>query len=281
MTRYRMLVANPPHGAVDPDRAGATLGLAPTQFLGKARYTIPEIWFADQDPAVVDACKAQLEAAGCRVLPLDVGELTSVPERSRVRTFEFDDNGFVAHCEGGDVTVAYHRPLVGIFCRPREPGPDVGARRSRRTSSMLSYRDRLLEAAGGGGGVAGEAADFVPFLDLFVFDGTATGRIAVFQNTVSFSGLGRVEPRAANNMQALVESCEGHFVRARFDRRLVGMRVRNRWGEPRPRGAEHRAGYSFASPGLLELLGSEDPRLAEISQPELSSRLAYLTQRAT
>jgi len=281
MTHYRMLVANPPHGAVDADRGGATLGLAPTQFIGKARYTVPEIWFADHDPGVVDACKAQLEAAGCRVMPLDVGELTSVPPRSRVRTFEFDDNGFVAHCEGGDVTVAYNRPLVGIFCRPREPGPQAGARTSRRTSSMLSYRDRLLEAAGGGGGVAGDTADFVPFLDLFVFDGATTGRIAVLQNTVNFSGLGQVEPRAANNMQALVETCEGHFARARFDRRLVGMRVRSRWGEARPRGAEHRVGYSFASPGLLDLLGSVDPRLAEISQPELSSRLAYLTQRAT
>jgi len=146
---------------------------------------------------------------------------------------------------------------------------------------MLSYRDRLLEAASGGGNVTGDASEYVPFLDLFVFDGATTGRIAVVQNAVNFAGLGRVEPSAASNMQALVESCEGHFVRARFDRRLVGMRVRSRWGESRPRGAEHRVGLSYASPGLLELLGSVDPALAEISQPELASRLVYLTQRAT
>ena len=279
MSRYRLLVANPPHGTLDAERGGATLGLAATQFLGKARYTIPEIWFADADPAVVDACKTQLEDAGCRVIPLDAGELTAVPDRRRVRTFEFDEQGFVAHCESGDVTVAYDLPVVGIYCRPREPGPDVATARGRRTSAMLSYRDRILEATGSAGGAVGDAADYVPFLDLFVSNGATTSRIAVLQNLVNFSGLGRVEPRAASNLQALVEGCERRFARSRFDRRLVGMRVRARSGEPRPAGAEHRLGYSYASPGFLQLLGSVDPALAAISQAELASRLAYLTQR--
>jgi len=279
MTRYRLLVANPPHGAVDAERGGATLGLAPMQFLGKAHYPIPEIWFADSDAAVVDACRAQLADAGCRLTLLDAGELTTVPQRRRAHTFEFDASGFVVHCDGDDVTVAYDRAVVGVYCRPREPGPG-GVARERRTSSMLSYRDRILETAGATAGGAEDPADYVPFLDLFVPNGTTVSRIAVLQNAVNFAGLGRVEPRAATNMQTLVESCESRFTRARFDHRLVGMRVRNRSGEPRPAGAEHRLGYSFASPALLEVLGSVDPLLATISQPELSSRLAYLTLRA-
>lgn len=281
MTGYSLLIANPPHGAVDAERGGAWLGLTAQQFLGKARYGVPEIWFADSDQAVVAECRAKLEAIGCRVAVLDAGELTTVPGRSRVRSFEFGEEGFVAHLDDGEIVVAYDDPMVGIYCRPRElvrvPGQ---AARGRRTSSMLSYRDRILEASGGTEQPP-DSVDHVAFLDLFLLDEGPANRITVLQNAVNFAGLGRVEPRAATNMDNLVATTESRFARGTFDRRLVGMQLRSRLGGARPPGAEHRQGFSFGSPGLSRLLGSVDESLADASQAEISSRLAYLTRRTS
>jgi hypothetical protein len=279
MTSYSLLIANPPHGAVDAERGGAWLGLTAQQFLGKVRYGVPEIWLADEDSAMVAECRSRLEEAGCRVAVLDARALTRVTERSSVRSFEFGETNFVAHLDEYDVEVAYDEPMVGVYCRPREPAPDLGhAARGRRTSSMLSYRDRILEGSGSGAG-AREAEDHVAFLDLFLTNGATAGRITVLQNAVNFAGLGRVEPRAATNMDNLVGTSENRFPHGRFDRRLVGMRLRSRMGGMRPPGAEHRHGFSYASPELVRLLGSVDERLATVSQPEMCSRLAYLTQR--
>jgi hypothetical protein len=79
-------------------------------------------------------------------------------------------------------------------------------------------------------------------------------------------------------MEALVGSCEDRFGRGHMDRRLVGMRLRAR-GHFRPAGSEHRRGFSFASPGLTALLAAVSDGLDHVSQPELSARLAFLTQR--
>jgi hypothetical protein len=60
-----------------------------------------------------------------------------------------------------------------------------------------------------------------------------------------------------------------------MDKRLVGMRLRARLGRRAP-GAEHRRGFSFASPGLLALLAALEQGLERVTQPELSTRLAFL-----
>jgi hypothetical protein len=62
------------------------------------------------------------------------------------------------------------------------------------------------------------------------------------------------------------------------DRRLVGMRLRTRVSRRAP-GSEHRRGFSYASPGLLALLAALERGLDHVSQPELSTRLAYLSRR--
>jgi hypothetical protein len=91
---------------------------------------------------------------------------------------------------------------------------------------LFSYTDRVLE--GGSAVVASEDVDDIPFLDLFLGGDGAAQRLTVMQNAVSFAGLGRMQPRAAANMEALVGSWEDRFGRGRVDRRLVGMRLRAR-----------------------------------------------------
>lgn len=279
MAGYRIVVSDPPQERLNADAAARHLGLTPEQFAGKVAYPVPEIWFAHPDPLRVQETTVALRDAGCRVRVVGAESLARFPARRRVRAFSFDAAGFVAHLDDGDLTVAYDASLVAVFCRPRESGAErVTVPRARRSSALFSYRDRLLES----GPIAAPAADVgddTPFLDLYVGANGSSHRLTVLQNAVSFAGLGRMQPRAAANMEALVGSCEDRFGHARVDRRLVGMRLRAR-GSVRPPGAEHRRGFSFASPGLSALLAAVAEGLAHLSQPELSTRLAFLTQRS-
>jgi hypothetical protein len=279
MAIYRLVVSNPPQAAVKAEEAARQLGLTPEQFRAKAAYVVPEIWFAHPDRERSEDTARALEAAGCRVAVTWSDTLVGFPARQRVRGFSFGDTALVVQLDGSEVAIPYDEPVVAVFCRPREQPPDlVQTGRPRRTSQMLTYRESLLEAAPViGAPREGDAS--VPYLDLFIANGGgAARRFTVLQNAVSFSGLGRVQPRAATNMEALVGSCTDRFARATFDRRLVGMRLRHR-GNARPAGAEHRRGFSYASPGLHALLMAVGQHLEGISQPELATRLAFLTLR--
>lgn len=277
MARYRMVVSDPPQGRVNADEAARHLGLTPEQFAGKAAYPVPEIWFAHPDPLRVQETAVGLQDAGCRVRIATAESLARFPARRRIRAFSFDAAGFTAHLDGSDVTVPYESAVLAVYCRPREVSERTSAARPRRSSGFLSYRDRLLESGPPPVG-ADDDFDDTPFLDLFVGTNGSSDRLTVVQNAVSFAGLGRVQPRAAANMEALVGNCEDRFGQTRVDRRLVGMRLRAH-GSVRPPGAEHRRGFSYASPGLSALLSTVADGLQRLTQPELSSRLTYLTHR--
>jgi hypothetical protein len=279
MGQYRLVVSNPPQPDLVADQAAPILGLTPEQFVAKARYPVPEIWFAHPDRERADDVARALTGAGCRIAVFDSTELVAVPPRSRVRSFSFTDRGFVAHLESGDAEVDYEAQVQAVFCRPRETPPDIsGGARMRRSSSVFNLKDRLVEAGASGGEESASDEEAVPFLDLFIPVNGSIRRFTVLQNAVSFSGLGRVQPRSADNMEALVGSCEDRFGADHVDRRLVGMRIRAR-GSQRVPGSEHRRGFSYASPGLRALLGALDRGLEHVSQPELSTRLAFLTHR--
>lgn len=286
MGNYRLVVSNPPQLDVSSDRAAPLLGLTPEQFDAKVRYGVPEIWFAHPDAERASDVARALTEAGCRVALFDSKELADIPSRNRVRAFSFTDHGLTAQADTGATEVEYDAPVDVVFCRPREAAPDLGltSRRSR-SSSFFSIKDRLVETSpsrtsGSSAEVGVAEDDAVPFLDIYVPHDGIVQRFTVQQNAVNFSGLGRVQPRAAANMEALVGSCEDRFGNGRVDRRLVGMRLRQRSRRRAP-GSEHRRGFSYASPGLLALLAALDPELANVSQAELSSRLAYLTHRHT
>jgi hypothetical protein len=209
----------------------------------------------------------------------DSGEFVAVPARRRVRSFSFTETGLMAHAEEEEAEVEYGAPVHAVYCRPRETASDRPSGGSaRRSSSFFSLKDRLVETSAAAMEEGPEADETVPFLDLFLPLNGAVRRLTVQQNAVSFAGLGRVQPRAAANMEALVGSCEDRFGAARVDRRLVGMRLRTRVTRRAP-GSEHRRGFSYASPGLLALLAALERGLDHVSQPEICTRLAYLSHR--
>jgi hypothetical protein len=279
MTRYQLVVSDPPQRGANADAAARYLGLTPEQFLGKASYPVPEIWFAHPDQVRVQETAQALRVAGCRIRVVPAEAIARIPARRRVRAFSFELSSFVAHCDDGDVAAPYDGPVVAVFCRPREHGVErPSGLRPRRSSAFFSYKDRLLESGPAAPATLDEPED-TPFLDFYLGGDGASQRLTVLQNAVSFAGLGRVQPRAASNMEALVGSCEDRFGQTRVDRRLEGMRLRAR-GSVRPPGSEHRRGFSFASPGLSSLLASVAGGLDGVSQPELAARLAFLTRRA-
>ena len=275
MGHYTIVVSNPPQNGIDADRAAPLLGLTPEQFVAKAQYAVPEIWFAHPDQGRAGEVARELRAARCRVSVVDSGDLVKVPPRTRVRSFSFTDRGLVAHLETEEAVVAYDHPVRAVFCRPRESADRTSLPGARRSSSFFSLKDRLVEPGSSTLTESGPEEDAVPFLDLYLPESDAIRRYTVQQNAVNFSGLGRVQPRAAANMEALVGSCEDRFGADRVDKRLVGMRIRSRLGRRAP-GAEHRRGFSYASPGLLALLAALEQGLERVSQPELSTRLAFL-----
>jgi len=274
MGHYTIVVSNPPQNGIDADRAAPLLGLTPEQFVAKAQYAVPEIWFAHPDGGRATEVADALRGARCRVSVVDSGELVKVPPRARVRSFSFTDRGLVAHLETEEAMVAYDQPVHAVFCRPRESADRTSLPGARRSSSFFSIKDRLMEP-GSALTDATPEEDSVPFLDLFLPANGHTRRYTVQQNAVNFSGLGRVQPRAAANMEALVGSCEDRFGPDHVDKRLVGMRIRAKLGRRAP-GAEHRRGFSYASPGLLALLAALEQGLERVSQAELSTRLAFL-----
>lgn len=278
MGHYTLVVSNPPQNSLDIDQAAPLLGLTPDQFVKKAHYAVPEIWFAHPDSERAREVAQALREAHCRVSVFDSGELVGVPPRSRVRSFSFTERGLVAHMEDTQAEVAYEVPVQAVFCRPRPSGERTSHPGSRRSSSFFSLKDRLVETGATTFGETVDGDDSIPFLDIYMPINGEVRRLTVQQNAVNFSGLGRVQPRAADNMEALVGSYEDRFGEERLDKRLVGMRIRARLSRRAP-GSEHRRGFSYASPGLLALLAALERGLEHVSQPELSTRLAYLSQR--
>jgi hypothetical protein len=275
-----LVVTNPPQSGVVPERVAPLVGLTPEQVSAKVDYRVPEIWAADADVRRMEDAAAGLEEAGCKVVVMSSDELLEVPPQNRVRSFSFTDDGLVADVDGRDVPVPYLESVIGVFCRPRErPSGRVSAPRAARSSGLFSLRDRILET--GSGATAAPDEETSPFFDIYVRSGSTPTRISVVQNSVNFAGLGRLQPRAAANMQLFVERCEDRFAHASVDRRLEGMRLRRDGRSKRVPMSEHRHGYSFASPGLNALLSQLSPTLEGITQPEFSTRLAYLTRAHT
>ena len=102
----------------------------------------------------------------------------------------------------------------------------------------------------------------------------------------SFPPLPADLPHGLSAIRNLVVECENRFEEAYFDHRLVDMRIRGtapvvtETRPSQPPGTPPRTGFSYATEALAGLLGSLSPDLKHISQPDLSSRLAYLTNRA-
>lgn len=275
--QIRLIISNPEHKPTDHEAAARLLGFELATLEGKARYGVPEIWFAGE-PGPTDDTAQALVARGFRIAVVSGRKLARVPSPEAVRTFAFGDDAMTLETDQGAVELPYTTPVAIVVGRPHEPATaGLTARRASRSSwSGLPTVDELVRGQSGASmpGAAPENA-YQPFVDLYAVNQEGIHRYAAVLGLVRFHGLGaKVKIRAADNLEAYADELELRFTNSRTDRRLVDLVLR----EPNPpRPDDRRAGYSYATPRLRELLESIDPDLARLPQPDLVSRLVFLT----
>jgi hypothetical protein len=266
---------------VDAAEAAPHFGLAAAEVRMKANYGLPEIWFAGEDEAKLQDTSAALEAVGFKSVLVAGSDLVEVPEQSPAVSFVFTDDGLSLEGDDSGWTMAYDVPTLAVFCRPRGGALDARQPSKSITSQFLSSgRMGIGRPSPGSGQVdAGPSA----FLDFYLSSDTGLLRISIVQEITSFSQLPGDPSSGLSPMQNLVAECEDRFENVHVDRRLEDMTLRGATrvvteGAAPP--GPTRAGFSYATEALAGLLGSLSPDLTDISQPDLSSRLAYLTSRS-
>jgi len=165
-----------------------------------------------------------------------------------------------------EVTVGYSDSVIGVFGRP-EPPEEPG----RSNLGRMRWHAPML-------GGAPVAPGFSPFLDLYVESDEGVLRLPIVDGGTKVAGLHQ-DLTGPSGIFRVVTECEARFDGLQCDRRLVGMRTRLAQVAAGG-GASRRSGFSFATTGLAGLLASVSPELRDISQVDLSSRLAYVTARA-
>lgn len=277
--QIRLIISNPDHDPTDHEEAARLLGFATETFEGKARYGVPEIWFAGA-PLPTDETAQALIARGFRIAVVGSGKLARVPNSQLVRSFSFGEAAITMEIEGDGepVELPYQTHVAIVVGRPHESAvATLKARRSSRPSwSGLPTVDELVRGQSQGSLPGSSPEDsYQPFVDLYAATSDGIQRFSAMLGMVRFHGLGKkVQIRATENLDVYADELESHFPKSRTDRRLVDLVLR----EPNPpRPDERRTGYSFATPRLKELLQSIDPHLAALPQTDLASRLVFLT----
>jgi hypothetical protein len=265
-----LLVSNPPHGAVDARRAAPPLGLTPAEATLKLHYPVPEIWLAFDARAEAENTATELGAAGLHVTLVGAEDLGSVPPRTEVRSFAIHEAGLVLLSDQR-TTIERVEPLIAVFCAPREAGPAEGrAPGGRPSEPMRAVGDHTA------------AQDTRGFLDLYLTRQGSLRRLAVVQGVTDFSGFGEAAlPSPAGNLIKFVAEVESHFTNAKVDRRLALLQARRRTTATgvHARPGPSRKSFTYGTTELKQLLGGISPELEDVSEYELSSRLAYLTRR--
>ena len=278
-TRH-LLISDPPHGDVDAAGAASHFGLAAAEVRMKANYGLPEIWFAGEDEAKLLDTGAALEATGFSCVLVAGSDLVEIPGQSPAVSFAFTDEGLSDERDDSGWMMAYDTPALAVFCQTRGGALDVKAPTRSATSHLLKLGRMGAGRPSLGAGPVEEGA--LPFLDLYAPSDNGLLRISIVREITSFSGLPANPSAGLPPMRHLVAECESRFENVYVDRRLEDMTLRGSarvvTGEARPQPT--RMGFSYATEALAELLGSLSPDLREISQPDLSSRLAYLTNRS-
>ena len=278
MGAQHLLISDPPHGDVDADAVASYFGLTAAEVRMKANYGLPEIWFAEEDEAKLRETAAALDAAGLDTVLLAASDLVEIPPLSPVESFAFTDTGLWFRRDDSGRTIPYDAPAIAVFSQPQADAQDARSTTGSFTSQLSSSgRMKLRRGSSGGGQVENATA---PFLDVYAHSDTGLLRISIVRDLTDFSLLPADLTQGLATMQNLVAECERQFENTHFDRRLVGMRVRGLATVATRPAESRRIGFSYATQALSELLGSLSPDLRDISQADLSSRLAYLTGRA-
>lgn len=240
-----LVVSDPPHGNVDVGHVAETLGLGVEDARLKVGFAAPEI-LAASDPERARELATALTASGMRVDLIDGYDLAEVPWPALASSLHFGPAGLVVAVDGETVELAYDRPLLGLTCLPprqvaREPAP----------------------GANGRGPELADALEWTPHVDLYFGAGGAPRRISL-----------------ARDVDDVIAECAERFDRLDLDRRLDGVRPRQRFvaGEA-DFDMDLRKAFSFGTLLLRQVLESISSDLRDIPQYEFASRLSYVMRR--
>ncbi len=292
MSRWTLLVSNPPHGEGDLSGAVPWLGLTPAEAKARLNYPAPEVLAADTDRRPLEEVAATLGGAGVNVVMVDAARLPEIPAQSAITSFSFAESRLVAGTGGAAATLDYTTPLTMVFCVPHEWAAaelptakrtsELSDALSKRRSSVFVTRDGLVGLGGLGRRASMASMPDAPvgpsFVDFYVDQHGKLARLAVVQDMVDFAGLGDLKlPRAADNVAMFLAECESRFRAARVDRRLTNLAPR-----PRPMvvvtsSPDAPGELGYRTEPLSQVLESISPSLKDINPFDLASRLTYLT----
>jgi hypothetical protein len=207
--------------------------MTPAEVRMKANYPVPEIWIADSDEQKVNSVAGALQEAGLRVISVLGDRLAAVPAAEQARSFEFGEAELALQLESGGVTVGFEDPTVALFCQPSRP--DLASRQVKRDSlgERMSHGAGTMGGSGRRSGTDDQrgmptALDLAAFVDIYLQQNGSVRRVSVNQETTDFSGLESAAQRSADNMLLFVTKFSERFLNSPLDKRLVGMRVRQR-----------------------------------------------------
>lgn len=247
-----LVVSDPPHGNVDAEVVAEILGLEVDDALLKIAFPAPEILSASGPDRAREVARS-LEDTGLSVVVIDGFRLANVPWAKPASTLDFEAGALVGAVHGQTIEIDYEAPLLGVYFRPpAEPSRDAGA--------TLGVALR----AGGGPAIA-EALEWAPHLDLYFGRSGGLERIVIVEDVAE-----------------VLEECERRFGRIDVDRRLEGVRPRQRFvaGEA-GFDMDLRKAFSFGTLLLRQILESISPDLRDVPQFEFASRLSCVMRRTS
>lgn len=271
-----LLISDPPHHEVDPIAVAPLFGLTAAEVRMKANYGVPEVWFAQDDGADLQEIATALTEAGLKTVVVDGSELGDIPPQRPADSVAFEDAGLRVVRDGSESMVAYDAPAVGVFARP-QPTEGQTQRSLTSLSSQLRSGGRLRRRTRNLG-ADGTEPEFSTFFDVYVPSDEGLLRVTIAEGVTDVSGLPQ-DVTGPTGMWSALKECEARFENMHIDRRLVDMRLRVAQ-LVLPKDSSRRAGFSYATTALNELLGSLSSALGDASQADLSSQLAYLTSRS-
>jgi hypothetical protein len=261
-----LVVSDPPQNGVDYEAVSATLGMDVEDARLKIGFSAPEVLLVS-DPAPAVDFAATLRSLGMRVSVVDGRDLVGLPWPAPVSDFVFQERGLRVCAEGAPFEIGYDEPVVAALCSP-PPGLRVA----------LGHTETRV-APGLRGMALSEAIEWMPNLDLYVRRPDGVRRLSVVQDLADFSsiGTGGAPATPEDGMALLLDECVRRFRHIEIDRRLEGVRPRQRFETGRQDfDLDLRKLYSFGTLLLRQALDAISPDLKHLTQYELGSRMAFV-----
>lgn len=269
----QFLVTNPPHGVLDLAAVASLLGLDDEVTGKKMAFGAPEVLSAS-DPDSTGRLKRDLVAAGVSVDVVHGHDLSSIKWPTIVRRFTFDSDGLTVSLAGrtDERTIPWSTRVFAVSCRPPEGFPRGGPNGEVLNEGQLRL---LLES--GDGPLQAEAMQWGSVLDLYLDLDGFVDRVTFARDITDFSGLETPREGPEGGLVEALTQCALRFDRFSLDRRLEGVRPRQRFAMGQEGfDLDQRKLFSYGTLLLRQALNSVDPSLGDLTQYEFGSRIAWI-----